>query len=107
MAHADRHLEAVDPEDRARVQEAVERQSKGEPTQLEFRIRRVDGAVRWLEDRAFPLTSDQGVVIEVHGVTRDITEARASLSERQAMERRLLASQKLEKPGGSRRRDRA
>ncbi|MBL9135316.1 MAG: response regulator [Verrucomicrobiales bacterium] len=99
MTQANQYLDYIDAEDRGRVIAAIAEQAAGNPTQLEFRIRRQDGATRWVEDRAYPVLGPHGRVIQVHGVTRDITDARATQAETQAMERRLLASQKLESLG--------
>lgn len=99
LANAQRYLDFVDFEDRERVRAVIAQQASGNQTQVEFRIRHRDGTVRWVEDRAYPVMGSQGHVTQVHGVTRDITEARAAQAERQAMERRLVASQKLESLG--------
>src|SRR6185369_3210748 len=48
-------LEAVHPEDRPRVLQAIERLSPQNPLQLEYRILRPDGAIRYIRDRAFPV----------------------------------------------------
>ena len=65
-------LAAVHPDDRARVQDAVALQARGE-YDLEYRIQRPDGAVRWIHARAFPIRSAEGRVYRVAGVAEDIT----------------------------------
>src|ERR1019366_509231 len=67
-------LSAVHPEDR----EAVERRARTEQASgeynVEYRIIRPDGAVRWIRDRAFPVRNQQGEVYRVAGIAEDITE---------------------------------
>ncbi len=42
----------------------------------EYRIRRPDGGVRWLESRAFPVNDSDGNFCRIGGLTQDITERR-------------------------------
>ena len=41
---------------------------------VEYRIVRPDGAVRWIRDRAFPVRNQQGEVYRIAGIAEDITE---------------------------------
>ncbi len=69
-------LEAIHPEDRERVEEAMFRdQVRGEYDE-EYRIVRPDGEVRWIHDRAFPVTDEEGEVYRLAGLAEDITEQR-------------------------------
>lgn len=69
-------LEAIHPEDREQVRAAVAaRQTSGE-YDVEYRIVRPDGQVRWIRDRAYPVRTPTGEIIRLVGVARDITEAR-------------------------------
>jgi PAS domain S-box-containing protein len=71
--------EAVHPEDApdaaARWAEAV---ARGEPFLSEHRIRRHDGAWRWLQMRAVPIRDAHGAIVEWFGAGADITEQRAA-----------------------------
>jgi PAS domain S-box-containing protein len=70
-------LEAVHPEDRERVNaESLERQVRGEATDVEYRIVRPDGSVRWVRDRSFPIRDQSGRVYRIAGITEDVTEAK-------------------------------
>ncbi len=40
---------------------------------LEYRIRRPDGSVRWIENRAFPVLDEQGNLCRIAGLARDVT----------------------------------
>jgi PAS domain S-box-containing protein len=68
-------LSRVHPEDRARVGEAIElaRKSTG-PFETEYRLLLPDGETRWHISRGRHLRNEQGQVIEVIGVSIDVTE---------------------------------
>jgi signal transduction histidine kinase len=75
------------PEDRPRVERrAAHFQATGQPYEMDYRIRRADGAVRWLHTRAaFAFGGNRRVL----GLTLDITERRAA-EERAQESARLL-----------------
>jgi two-component system, cell cycle sensor histidine kinase and response regulator CckA len=66
-------LDAVHPDDRARVAGEVPRQAEG-GFDTEYRIVRPDGEVAWIWDRAVPVRDEEGRVYRVIGVAEDITE---------------------------------
>jgi PAS domain S-box-containing protein len=80
-------LEAVIPRDRPRVLDSLHERS-GNSAELEYRIRRPDGEIRWILDRAFPVIED-GAVVRLVGVAEDITERK------QAQEQLALLSQEM------------
>ncbi|QDV35456.1 PAS domain S-box protein [Tautonia plasticadhaerens] len=82
-------LEAVDPEDRGRVAGAIGRQVLGEPTAEEYRIRRPDGEIRWIYDRAFPVRDESGRVFRVAGIAEDVTDRKRAEAELRAGEERF------------------
>jgi PAS domain S-box-containing protein len=71
-------LDPVLPEDRDRVAAALARVREGERVSSEYRVRRPDGAVRWLRSTDFPIRGDDGRVTRLGGVARDITEEKRS-----------------------------
>ncbi len=71
-------LEAVCPEDREAVRNAVEQLPQGEPVQKEYRIVLPDGSVRWIGSRAFPVRNESGEVYRIAGIAEDITERKHS-----------------------------
>ena len=74
-AESDTWLNALHPEDRSRMLEA--RKTRTEVAhELEYRIVRPDGTVRWIRDRAFPVHDAAGRLIRVAGVAEDVTERR-------------------------------
>lgn len=68
-------LDAVHPDDRAWSEEIFMRaNAKREAFQLEYRLRRADGAYRWNIDAAAPRFSEDGVFLGYVGSVIDITE---------------------------------
>ncbi len=84
MADPSSWLDPVYPEDRGRVEAAVEGQVRGE-YDVEYRIELPDGGMRWIRDRAFPVRDRHGEVTRIAGIAEDITY-------RKEMERELLQS---------------
>jgi len=68
-------IEAVHPADRDRVEAAVADQRHGGYDE-EYRILRPDGEVRWVHDRAIPITDDDGEVYRIVGIASDVTESK-------------------------------
>jgi PAS domain S-box-containing protein len=67
--------EAVHPEDRDRLNEAVERAVRyGEGYELELRVNIPDGDVRWLATRAHVVFDPSGRPAKLVGITYDVTE---------------------------------
>ncbi|HJU05089.1 MAG TPA: PAS domain S-box protein [Nitrospiraceae bacterium] len=67
-------LEAIHPDDRARVLDAaLTKQSEGQYNE-EYRIVRPDGSIRWIHDRAFPVKNALGAVYRIAGIAEDITK---------------------------------
>ncbi len=66
-------LEAIHPEDRDRVDHALATQGTGGYSE-KYRIRRPDGSIRWIWDRAFPLRDEAGTVYRIAQLAEDITE---------------------------------
>ena len=70
-------LEAIHPDDRARVEKTI-RENQETGFSSEYRIVKGDGSVRWIRDRGFPIKNDQGVVYRVAGIAEDITDRKAA-----------------------------
>ena len=69
-------LNAVHPEDLARVKTAKQAQQNGEASNFEYRINRPDGSTHWVWDRSFPVYDNAGQLDRVVGISKDITERR-------------------------------
>jgi hypothetical protein len=98
-------MEAIHPEDRGRVVGILEGQ-RTQGFEVEYRIVRPDGSVRWIRDRGFPVKDQSGKVYRVAGVAEDITEHRHAgdalrqlAEELQALSRRLVELQESETQG--------
>jgi PAS domain S-box-containing protein len=82
-------IDAIHPEDRSRVVQAAQtKQASGEYAE-EYRIVRPDGAIRWIRDRAFPVSRDDGKVYRIAGLAEDITERRHAAEALRESERRF------------------
>ena len=67
-------LARVHPEDREGVNEAIERARKeSQPFEVEYRLLRPDGDVRWLISRGRYLSNNRGETSELLGVAIDVT----------------------------------
>ena len=66
-------LAAIHPDDRARAGEAVDR-NRAHGFNVEYRIVRPDGSLRWVRDRGFPIREGDAPADRVAGITEDITE---------------------------------
>jgi PAS domain S-box-containing protein len=71
-------INTVFPEDQSAILHAIEKEKSGKKVEIEYRIIRPDGSVRWVWDRAFPIFDDSGKVGRIAGITADITERRES-----------------------------
>jgi PAS domain S-box-containing protein len=78
-------VDAIHPEDRARVVAAFPKQSRGDYDEV-YRIVRPDGGVRWIRDRAFPVMNEKGEVYRVTGIASDITDTKLAEAESQRLQ---------------------
>jgi len=67
-------LETLHPKDRQRLASVFDEVKTEEPFEIEYRIIRPDGSVRWISDRAFPILNEVGEIIRVAGIAEDITD---------------------------------
>ncbi len=71
-------LESIHPDDRDRVLQAATTQQVAGSYDEEYRVIRPDGSLRWIRDRAFPVSNASGEIYRVVGVAQDITERKRS-----------------------------
>jgi PAS domain S-box-containing protein len=67
-------LTAVHPADRDIISRRSYSEQPAGGYDVEYRILRPDGAMRWVRDRAFPVRNAQGEVYRIAGIAEDITE---------------------------------
>lgn len=85
-------LDVLLPEDRSILARAREEEKNGLSTDIQYRIQRPDGAVRWLRDKGSPVFDDDGRVVRVVGIAHDMTdevETNARLRESEERFRRI------------------
>jgi PAS domain S-box-containing protein len=66
----------IHPEDRGRVNLALDVLTRHEH-EVEYRIVRPDGSVRWMHARGIPIRDEQGEVSRIVGIAEDVTTRRA------------------------------
>lgn len=71
-ADASEWARSIHPDDRKAVQVDYERQIRGN-FELEFRIVRPDGGIRWIHTTGFPVRDDSGEVVRIAGISEDVT----------------------------------
>ncbi len=69
-------LDAIEAEDQPMVLEAWKNVALSGQYTVEYRIRRPDGKVRWIRDRAYPICDSHGKIYRVAGIAEDFTERR-------------------------------
>lgn len=61
----------------------------GEPYEIEYRMRRVDGTYHWMLGRALPLRDETGAIVRWLGTCTDVDEIRQALEAASSSEERL------------------
>ena len=74
FADPDLWYKVVHPEDRAAVIAYSHRIMAGESAQIEYRILRPGGEIRWVRDRGYVVRDATGKVRRIDGIATDITE---------------------------------
>jgi two-component system, cell cycle sensor histidine kinase and response regulator CckA len=72
---------------------------QGIPGTIEFELIGLKERHVWLETNAVPFRNEQGEIVSLLGITRDITERKRADKDRQILERQLLHAQKMESLG--------
>ena len=91
-------LESVHQDDRKYVEEALPLQALGQ-YDVEFRIVRPTGEIRWVRDRAFPIKDAKGEIYRVAGICEDITAQKKAMLAQLEMESQLRQAQKMDALG--------
>ena len=76
-------LQTIHPDDWEALGATLKRQTRtGTGYDIEYRIVRPDGAIRWIRDRSFPIRDKSGVVYRMAGIADDITQRKQAERER-------------------------
>lgn len=79
-------FETMHPDDRERIRANAEQAALSDYHQaeleIEYRIVRPDGSIRWIHARGFPIRDEAGNVYRVAGISDDITERKQAEIER-------------------------
>jgi PAS domain S-box-containing protein len=68
-------IQRIHPDDQPLFEETVQEAiSSGQPYDIEFRVIRPNGQIRYLESRGEAIINDQGQVIQLFGISVDMTE---------------------------------
>jgi PAS domain S-box-containing protein len=67
-------FEAVHPDDLARVEKAFRDGDEGRTVEVEYRLLRPDGSIRWLRVHTYPLFDENGAVFRSINLAEDFTE---------------------------------
>ena len=74
-------MDLTHPDDRQRVIASTERMGRGGFLDVEYRIVRPDGTVRWIRDRSYPMRGGDGELLAC-GIAEDITDLKLAEQER-------------------------
>ncbi|MBK6792803.1 MAG: PAS domain S-box protein [Anaerolineales bacterium] len=87
------YLIGIHSQDQQTVFTALEQQSNGEPTEIEYRVVRPDGSISYIHDRSFPVYDEEaGTLIRTAGIAIDVTERKRTDEALQDSEERLRLS---------------
>jgi len=87
----------VDPQTRAAFKQRIA--DRGEVQDMEYQIRRQDGAVIWVSESARAMKDSHGLVLYYEGTISDITRRKDAEAAQLRLETQLRHSQKLEAVG--------
>jgi len=87
----------IHPEDRERILGSFLGGAPSEDYDVEYRLVRPDGSVRWIHDRAFPILDEHGETYRVAGISEDVTRAKETeISLRRSQEEIRRARDEIE-----------
>ncbi|MCP4725358.1 MAG: PAS domain S-box protein, partial [bacterium] len=85
-------IEAILDEDKQKTIDYIAEKSSGEFTEIvfpEYRIKHVDGSIRWIRARGFPVLNNNGEIYRIAGIAEDITERKKAEEVLKASEKQL------------------
>jgi len=97
-AHPESFMEAIHPEDRARMIVGQAYDANGE-WDFEHRIVRLDGTTLWVRDRGYPICDAQGKLTGMAGAATDITARKLREEDLAESQSRLAKAQEIAQLG--------
>lgn len=91
-------MRVIHPDDRAYIESVYQTVRETGHQELEYRIFRADGEVRWVRDRARLVRDEAGTPVRIDGLLMDITEHKRVQDDRQRLEvelRRWIAHERF------------
>ncbi len=95
IARPESWLDAVHPEDREVVLANLEKQSRGEFAEYEYRIIRPDGEVRWIETHVSPVRNEEGEIYRSAGSAQEITKRKRAEALAESQQQQLIQADKM------------
>ncbi|MDZ8083651.1 MAG: PAS domain S-box protein [Nostoc sp. SerVER01] len=92
-------IDTVHPDDRDRASKLIEQLLNNQSASAEYRIFRLDGSLRWIWNRGFPICDRQGKIKYYSGIAEDITERKLAEESLQESEARLNLALKTAQMG--------
>lgn len=92
-------IECAHPEDREIARQSIRDVDEKGSADVEYRIVRPDGTVRWIHERKQLIYDAEGRPIRKGGLISDVTEARMAAEEKERLEAQLRQTQKMEAVG--------
>ncbi len=90
MSRLDVVIETVHPDDAAQFRNTLTRcLATGESFALRYRLRRADGAYRWMSSRAEPIRDQDGLIVQWYGLCHDVDDQMRADEARRASELQL------------------
>ena len=84
-------LNGILPEDQHVLRDVMVKDTFNYTSDVQYRILRSDGAIRWIWDRSFPILDEKGVVVRRAGIETDITDLKNTQTELESLNRELEA----------------
>lgn len=85
------YISSLAEADRPVMTDSLKKQAAGQRTEIEYRVIRPDGSVRWILDRSFPIFDKSGTLIRTTGIAADITERKLAEEAVRSREEQLRA----------------
>lgn len=93
------HLEAVHPDDLARLEAAIAQLRQAGQYDLEYRIFHTNGSLRWIRSRGFAVKDELGQIYRYAGIAEDVTQRKQAQEQLEASQILLSTAQQVAQIG--------